>query len=225
MGGLLAGQLLAYTASPTAVLLAIPPGGIAVATAIAHRLNLPLEALPVRRLHAPGHPDVTLGAIAGADELATNSRLQRIYSVPPAAFEKIVAAEREALARCERRYRRGQPLNLKGLTAIVVDDAVITGATMRAAIAAARAAGARRVIVATPIMATSAYVEVRGGADALVGQRMARTVPPLTEFYAEHCDVSEKEALALLGGFPRPAPTAAAHALHRRQSAAACFTP
>jgi putative phosphoribosyl transferase len=225
MGGLLAGQLLAYTGSRTAVLLAIPPGGAAVAAAIAHRLNLPLQALPVRRLAAPGHPDVTLGAIAGANELATNPRLQRIYSVPPAAFEKIVAAEREALARREGRYRRGQPLDLKGLTAIVVDDAVVTGATMRAAIAAARAAGARRVIVTTPIMATSAYVEVRGEADAVVGQRMARTVPPLAEFYAEHRDVSESEALALLGGFPRSAQAAAPHAPHRQNSAAACFTP
>lgn len=198
MGGLLAAQLLAYTGCSRAVLLAIPRGGIVVGAAIARRLNLPLEALPARRFPVPGFSDVTLGAIAGGGELVFNSRIQRNYAATPAAVDAVIAEEREELERWERLYRDGRPLELRGRTAIVIDDAVVTGATMRAALAAVHAAGARRAIIATPIMATGAYVEVRQEADALVGLRMANSVPPLDEFYAEHRAVTEAEALAQL---------------------------
>ncbi len=136
------------------VVLGLPRGGVPVGYEIALSLDAPLDIVLVRKIGAPGQPELALGAVAdgGAPQVLIDDRLAAALGVDPA----YIAAETKAqLAEIERRrtlYRGARrPAPLAGRTVIVVDDGIATGSTMRAALRAVRAAGAGRIVLAVPV--------------------------------------------------------------------------
>ncbi|HVV84869.1 MAG TPA: phosphoribosyltransferase family protein [Kofleriaceae bacterium] len=133
------------------LVLAIPRSGVPVADTIARQLGAPLDVVLARKLLSPdGRPlaGVADGAVIVDDAAVSASRLS------PELMTRLAEAERLRILTLLERIRDGWPAPpVSGRTVIVVDDAVITGLTMRAAIAATRARGARRVVVATPLCA------------------------------------------------------------------------
>jgi predicted phosphoribosyltransferase len=147
----LARSLDAYRAAPAAIVLALPRGGVPVAAAIAQALRLPLDLLLVRKLGLPHQEEFAMGAIATGGIRVMNGTAAD-FAVTQADIEQVAQRERAELERREASYRAGRaPLDLDGRTALVVDDGLATGASMRAAVIAARALGAATVVVAVPV--------------------------------------------------------------------------
>ncbi|RSZ47369.1 MULTISPECIES: phosphoribosyltransferase family protein [unclassified Variovorax] len=139
------------------VVLALPRGGVPVAAEVARALNLPLDVLVVRKLGLPGHEEYAAGAIAVGGVHVTGE------DAPGMA--RVLKRERRELQRREREYREHcAPLDLHGMTAILIDDGLATGLSMRAAVIAARALGAASVIVAVPVGSATAC-RALGGMD------------------------------------------------------------
>lgn len=151
-GRLLAEDLAATQGCADGIVLALPRGGVPVAFEVAQRLGLPLDLMLVRKLGVPGQEELAMGAIASGDSIVFNEALLRQLSIPEQAIQRTMRKERAELERRERLYRgeRAYP-NLQGRCVILVDDGLATGATMRAAIAAVRQHGPRRVVVAVPV--------------------------------------------------------------------------
>lgn len=149
--------------------LGLARGGMPVAFEVARALRADLDVLVVRKLGAPGFPEYALGAIAEQGAAWVNPEALREMGLEEEDLDALLDREAAELARRVRAYRGGRPPpDLAGRTAVLVDDGVATGATARAAARAARALGAARVVLATPVVAASTAAELRSDFDDVV---------------------------------------------------------
>jgi putative phosphoribosyl transferase len=177
--------------------LGLPRGGVPVAFEVARALHAPLDVMLVRKVGVPGQPELALGAIA-AGEITV--RQPGGYFGPDAqAFTALALRERLELQRREHLYRGGlAPLNLSGETAVLVDDGLATGATMLAAIRAARRAGAAAVVTAVPVGSAEAAARIRGECDKLVILQIPSSLYAVGEWYEDFTQVEDAEVCRLL---------------------------
>src|SRR6059058_1439761 len=136
-GRLLAEKLAAYATRPDVLVLALPRGGVPVAYEVAHRLGAPLDVFVVRKLGVPGHEELAMGAVASGGVRVLNEDVMRAIPHADEAIEIVTARETEEMQRREQTYREGRSApELRDRIAILVDDGLATGATMRAAVKA-----------------------------------------------------------------------------------------
>ena len=151
------------------LVLGLARGGVPVAAPVADALGAELDVLIVRKLGYPGQPELAMGAIATGGVVVVNEGVVAELSVPLNLVAEVTAAERAELDRRERAYRGDRPpLPLAGRTVLLVDDGLATGASMRAAVRAVRAAGPTRVVVAVPVAAAETCRSLEAEADEVV---------------------------------------------------------
>src|SRR5512142_2785917 len=122
-GQLLAEQLSAYAGRPDVLVLALPRGGVPVASEVAKALGAPLDVFVVRKLGVPGHEELAMGAIASGGVRVMNDDVLGYIPVPQASIDAVARREQTELERRERAYRGNRPpIDVRGKTVIVVDD-------------------------------------------------------------------------------------------------------
>ncbi len=198
-GAALASKLTTYRGQPDVRVLALPRGGVPVAFEVAQALHAPMDVFSVRKLGLPDHPEVAMGAIATGGVRVLNASLVQTLRIPDAVIEAVAAREQRELERRERAYRGDlPPLDVRGRTVILVDDGLATGATMRAAVQAARKLGATRVVVAVPIGARETCEEFRAEADETVCAYTPEPFHAVGQWYADFSETTDDEVHALL---------------------------
>jgi predicted phosphoribosyltransferase len=211
--GMLMGQELARRVKPgdDPIVLALPRGGVPVGYEIARALDAPLDVFIVRKLGAPGHEELAMGAIASGGVLVWNEDVRRyLHGVPQRDIDAVVAHEQKELERREQSYRGARsPLELAGRTAIVVDDGLATGSTMRAAVRAIRKMNPRAIIVAVPVAASSTCAELRAEVDDIVCLRTPEPFTAVGLWYEDFTQTMDEEVHALLDASDPIAATAA----------------
>ncbi len=199
-GRQLADRLVPY-AGLRPIVIAMPRGGVPVAAEVAERLGAPLDIIVVRKIGCPWQPELGIGAIAEGDVRVLNDALIADTGVGPQALEDVTARERAELARRVSQYRGERPaLPLEGRVAILVDDGLATGYTARAAIAALRARGAERVILAVPVAPKDSLEALRSLVDEVVVVETPAWFSGIGEFYDDFSQTSNEEVVALLEG-------------------------
>lgn len=200
-----AGRLLADRLSGhdlrDAIVYALPRGGVPVAFEIALRLDAPLDLALVRKIGAPGQPELALAAVVDGDHprLVVNEVVRRATHASPAFLEEGRARE---LAEIERRRKlyfgsRSRP-DPRGKTAIVVDDGLATGSTALAAIRALRDQGVARVILAVPVAPADTAAGMRREVDELVVLAEPEVFRGVGSFYEDFHQLDDREVLSLL---------------------------
>jgi putative phosphoribosyl transferase len=181
------------------VVLGLPRGGVPVAREVADALGAPLDVFVVRKLGAPSQPELALGAIASGGVVVLNDEIVRHLGIGAAQLQPIIDAQRAEVEARDHLYRGDRPpLALGGRTAVLVDDGLATGATMRAAVAAVRQQGAASVIVAVPVAAVEAVELVRHEADRVVVVATPRDFVAVGLWYRDFLQVSDGEVRRLL---------------------------
>jgi predicted phosphoribosyltransferase len=170
-----------------------------VAAEVARALAAPLDVFVVRKLGVPGHRELAMGAVASGGVRVLNERVVTALGIPPAAIDDVAADEARELARREALYRVGRPpLELVGAAPLLVDDGLATGATMRAAIEAARHLGPREVSVGVPVGAQSTCEELTTLADRVVCVETPANFQAVGQWYEDFTQTTDDEITRLL---------------------------
>jgi predicted phosphoribosyltransferase len=198
-GALLAERLAHYRNRTDVVVLGLPRGGVPVAYEVARALNAPLDIFVVRKLGVPGHRELAMGAIASGGVRVLNEELVAGLGIPQSMIEQAAQEEGAELARRERAYRNGRPpAELKGRVAVLVDDGLATGSTMKAAAEAVRSHAPARIVVAVPVGAPPSCAELADTADEVVCAREPEHFAAVGQWYADFEQTSDEEVRELL---------------------------
>jgi putative phosphoribosyl transferase len=203
-GRLLAQELAQREIVLPAIVLALARGGVPIGALVAERLHLPLDVVVVRKIGVPWQPELAMGAIAG-DARVLDESLIRQLAVSPSEVESIVARERAEMNRREELYRGGlPPVDLRGKTAILVDDGLAMGTTMIAAVQHACAAGAASIIAAVPVASREGLRRVDKAVDEAVCLAAPDDFCAVGQWYGEFEQVTDAEVENLLHASRHP---------------------
>ena len=181
------------------LVLGLPRGGVPVAYQVARMLGAPLDVWVVRKVGAPGQPELGVGAVAEGGALFLDRGMMRSLGV--SETEVLQTAEREAdeVAARIARFRGPHPApNLEGRTVILVDDGVATGGTVRAALRALRERRPRRLVLAVPVGAVESLESLRAEVDDIVCAHPAEFMMAVGEFYDDFSQTPDAEVQELL---------------------------
>ena len=198
-GRTLARGLDAYAGRDDVLILALPRGGVPVAYEVAEALAAPLDVFLVRKLGVPGHEELAMGAIASGGVRVLTPAIVAQFRIPASRIEAVTRQEERELRRRERYYRGDHPpLDVRGRTVILVDDGLATGSSMRAAIAAVRRLGPKRVVVAVPVAPPATCHELSALADEVISAATPEPFLSVGRFYQDFEQTGDEEVKELL---------------------------
>jgi predicted phosphoribosyltransferase len=198
-GRALGAKLASYAGRNDVTVLGLPRGGVPVAFEVALALDAPLDVFLVRKLGVPGHEELAMGAIASGGVRVLNSSVIQQLRISASDIERAANREERELRRREVSYRGDRPpLDLHGRIAILVDDGLATGSSMRAAVEAARKLAPARIVVAVPVAPSSTAQAMRRIADDVVCVATPEPFYSVGRFYEEFDQTTDEEVRELL---------------------------
>jgi putative phosphoribosyl transferase len=183
------------------VVLALPRGGVPVAAEVAAALHAPLDLLLVRKIGAPAQRELAVAAVAEGpgDGLVLDSETMEMTGATRAYVEREAISERAENARRRAAYLGGRaPLPIAGKTAVVVDDGIATGTTVRAALQALRDRRPARLVLAVPVASPRVVADLRPLVDDLVCLSQPPSFYAVGAYYVDFRQVSDDEVIAAL---------------------------
>jgi len=202
-----AGQVLAQELEPIltkpTTIFALPRGGVPVGYEIAKHFSLPLNVLVARKLPSPDNPEFGIGAIAQPNTVIFDSNSVRSLHLQPKDLLAVIETQQEELNRRVKLYRPYQSLpdNLTGQTALIVDDGIATGVTIRAALRSISLFNPRSIILSTPVCASNSASLLP--ADHLVCYLTPDNLSSIGQYYQNFPQVTDQEVLHLLDSVSR----------------------
>ncbi len=203
-GRRLAKALLSYR-NRHPVVLALPRGGLPVAAEVASSLDAPIDLVLVRKIGLPSQPELAMGAVVdgGAPIVVRNNDVILCAGVAADEFDAVCAMELAEIERRRQRYVGDRPrVEIAGKTAIVIDDGIATGATMKAALRAIRMRGPKELVLAVPVAPAETIEDLRGEVDALICLATPAIFGAIGYFYDDFRQVSDDEVISILHRFP-----------------------
>jgi len=196
-GRRLAARLGRY-AGPDAIVLAIPRGGVVVGYEVAAALGVPLDVVIPRKIGAPGQLELAIGAI-GDDVSALDEETVRYLGVSEEYIRDEIERQRREIERRWRIYHGDRPFpDLKGKTAILVDDGIATGYTTMAAARTIRKKEPAKLVLAVPVAPPESVARLRPEVDEMVVLETPEPFFSVGSWYYEFEQTTDEEVIALL---------------------------
>lgn len=181
------------------LVLAIPRGGVVTGAVLAQALGTELDVVFSRKLRAPGHPELAIGAVAEDGKVYLNPSAKMFLD----SADEYVAAERAhqlgEIARRTALFRAVRPqAPIEGRSVIVTDDGIATGSTMIAALQIVRTRKPFELIVAVPVASPDRLRDVRRLCDEVICLLAPPDFWAIGQFYMDFTQVDDAEAVDLL---------------------------
>ena len=203
-GRQLAGKL-AHLKDVQPVILALPRGGVGVGFEIAQALGALLDIVLVRKIGVPWQPELALGAVTdGArPEAFIDEALSKALGVPESYVEKEIGRQLEEIERRRKSYCANRPpIDVTGRTAVIVDDGIATGATMRVALRAARRRSPAHLVLAVPVAPPDTLADLGQEADEAVCVETPDMLGAIGFYYRDFHQMSDAEVTQMLARAP-----------------------
>lgn len=194
------------------VVLALPRGGVPVAVEIANALKAPLDLIIVRKVGAPGNPELAVAAIVDGNppDVVLNREIVEAYNLDDSELRMLVDRERPELERRRITYLGGrEPVPMTDKIVILVDDGAATGATMKVAIRAIKRRSPREIIVALPVAPADTLAELADEAHTVICLSKPARFFALGYHYHDFPQISEEEVNSLLNSHATDKPASA----------------
>lgn len=192
---MLAEKLAFYKNRKNTIVAGLPRGGVVTAYAVAKKLNLPLCAIPVKKIKHPFQNELAAGAAAPANSVFYNKDLAANIS-PKDLADQLLQAEKE-LKEYEKKFCP-KPIELSGKTVILTDDGIATGSTVSAAILFLKKKRAAKIILASPVAAADTIDKLKSSVDEVIVLEQPVDFMAVGQFYKEFEQVEDEEVLRLL---------------------------
>lgn len=199
-----AGQLLAREVEllgfEDPVVLALPRGGVPVGFEVARALGAPLDVLMVRKIGAPGHEEYGIGALVdgASPQVVIDEAAARMVGADRDYIDMQIARQLAEIERRRALYRAGPPIPLRGHTAIVVDDGIATGGTVRAALRALAKAGPDQIVLAVPLAPADVLPELEKLCDRVICLATPYPFLAVGMHYRDFGQTEDEEVIRLL---------------------------
>lgn len=192
-------SLLPKAELENAVILALPRGGVPVASEISKQLDIPFDVLIVRKIGHPFHPEYGIGAIAEDGVFWMDPEAVGLSKVTSDQIKTILEKEKQEIERRRLKYRNGLPIApLENKTVIIVDDGLATGVTARAAVEYAQKKGATKIILAIPICSGNTARRLREEIDDVICLNEPTFFQSVGDFYHDFIQLTDEDVLNLL---------------------------
>ncbi|GAA1957793.1 phosphoribosyltransferase [Kitasatospora viridis] len=197
--GRLLGKRVASWAADQPIVIGLPRGGVPVAFEVARALGAPLDILVVRKIGAPGQPELALGAVGEGGIRLFNHDIVSALGVSAERLEQLATATSAEVAERTGRLRGDRPpLEVAGRSVVVVDDGIATGATVRAALAVLRRREVAELMLAVPVTAPEALRVLGPLADDLVCLSAPPAFMAVGQYYEDFDQTTDQEVRRLL---------------------------
>lgn len=188
-----------YKETKDAVVLGLPRGGVVVALQVAQALNLPLDVWVTRKIGAPLNPELAIGSVDSDGNLLLDENAARLYEISDRYIREEAEHQKEEIKRRYVRFRGVEEApDIKGKTAIVVDDGVATGFTMLAALQSIRNHGAGKIICAVPVSSPRVTNKLKEHADEVLALSTPSYFGAVGEFYRNFRQIEDEEVIEIL---------------------------
>jgi putative phosphoribosyl transferase len=184
-------------------IFALPKGGVPVAEPIAHLLGRPLNILLIKKITAPGYPELAIGALAEDRKVIWNEDQIQIMKLSKAERNRLLVKAEQTLYRQRRLWKtESRVTDLKDQTVILVDDGLATGATLLTAIDFLKKRRPRKLIVAVPAGTPQAVQRIRSLVDEVICPLCSDELESVSQAYVQFGQVSERTVSEILDANP-----------------------
>src|SRR4051812_19087961 len=198
-GRLLASRLADLGSRNDVVVLALPRGGVPVGYEVAKALRAPLDVFVVRKLGVPGQEELAMGALASGHVTVLNQSVIHGLGITESEIKAAIEREELELGRREREYRESRPpLEVTGRVAILVDDGLATGSSMRVAAAALRQKSPAQIVVAVPVASATTCSEFKTEVDRVICAATPEPFWAVGQWYRDFSQTTDQEVRDLL---------------------------
>lgn len=201
-----AGQLLAKQVAELSfekpVVLALPRGGVPVALEVARVLKAPMDLLLVRKVGVPWQPELAAAAVVDGErrDLVFNDEVMLMLGLNREDIERAAEKEISEIDRRRKLYLKGrEPISVAGRTAIVVDDGIATGTTVKAALQALKKRNPKRLVLAVPVAPSGTIEELGAFVDDIICLQQPDPFIAIGLFYSDFHQVGDEEVIGMLG--------------------------
>jgi putative phosphoribosyl transferase len=198
-GRILADELSRYRNDPTALILALPRGGVAVGYQLSLALQIPLNVFITRKIGAPGNPEYAIGAVTETGSHYLNQEAVSSLGLSQHELNRLIQVQEKEIARRRNLYREGRLLpQLTGRTVLLVDDGIATGSTFMASALAIRSLQPRHLVGVIPVGPPSTIREVRSHVDELVVLMTPDSFETVGNFFMDFTQVEDRDVIQYL---------------------------